>query len=1257
MKHLFIICVTLLCTSIIQGQEDCATAIPINFGTTYSGDNIGAAVDNNYSGATGCTSANYNSSHWYTFTTPPGVSSISFTYTEGSIGASATLTVVDDCSNNSSYSYIWDECDAPSISGSIVTICNLQSSTAYYIQVASTVADEGTFDLLVEVNSNSPFNDICSGATPVNGGILECNGPPAFPLPGNPQACPDPEATGNCVSNSTPGVWYYFEIPLDFEYNFINFNPSSGVFELFSTFTDCSALVYVGCGPFLALEPIGGITYYVLVSEDTSITGAQSVWTSDCNNSVTNIDNGGDGSGAIQFGLNSCVEGSPIMPCQNDNIVWYDYTVGCNVTDITISIEQWSSGTPPSGLGEMIDGGIMAMENDCNTIMSQYDPINGTGYICSGIIGNEPLILDGIPPGTQFLIAIGSDNPDQGYYEITVLESPAGGSSNYDFCSNAIDLGIGYNSEFTNVCATADLDIPGCLTQSASTVWFEFDPGSISQDITINLLSTGIGDTGLAAWESCNGSNLASVCGTILELFCISEPFHIEVGSSVANQGTFDLDISMAPSQIPPGLEVTSIPICSYENTVFLISFPGGLSGDLEISVHNSSSSDITGMNSHSYSNVNSVVIGDVLVNCGTTTQVAVYEIVANIPGFNCPTEPILVEVPVYPKFNEIPTLFEYCLPFELNLDGSDYINGGSLPYASYDWLWNGSTSVSTDPNLSGYQLSESGFFTLQVVDDNGCATQTTIDIIVYDEIFPFLLADVYEACPNDPQFIYIQSLIQGGGIIINTTWSILDNFNNNVNIGFESGSNEFIIPTIDLLPGVYSIEAIVTDDYNCIGDALPIFITIFPTPYGEIIEEVDGDCNIILNIIFYDTNGNDVYGNGPDINADGIPDQYDLDNNGIPDFQSITWISSTMGSFATNELTFVPPEDGIYSVEILTIDNCLVIFESNDITLTSLENPTIIGPSEVCEGEMIQLYTSPDNYIGYQWYDQNNQQIGNQPIINVTPNGIQSEFYLTVEGINGCFKNDTILIDVNSNPIVQLTGSTTFCSGDSTLLDAGGDPTSWMYDWKDNNGNIFESGTSNVYISIAGYYEVVVTDEFGCMDSLTVIVTEDTFLSIEISGSDLCDNQGIILDAGIGFDNYQWFDEIEMPIANGQTLPISSAGIYIVEVMNGLCFGRDSIEINNYFFPVVDVLDQVSICNGSNPNENFIINLTLLINDSDDGDWSSIDLSQLDLSDLTNVDFSNVVAGNYQLIYTTNTAIAPCIERFRYFKCIGFRL
>ena len=66
---------------------------------------------------------------------------------------------------------------------------------------------------------------------------------------------------------------------------------------------------------------------------------------------------------------------------------------------------------------------------------------------------------------------------------------------------------IGVNTDLSNLCATYngapfDALIPGCPGQSEATVWYEFDPGAETQDITINLLSQGIVAPAIAAFDS-----------------------------------------------------------------------------------------------------------------------------------------------------------------------------------------------------------------------------------------------------------------------------------------------------------------------------------------------------------------------------------------------------------------------------------------------------------------------------------------------------------------------------------------------------------------------------------------------------------------------------------------------------------------------------------------------------------------------------------------------------------------------------------
>lgn len=68
------------------------------------------------------------------------------------------------------------------------------------------------------------------------------------------------------------------------------------------------------------------------------------------------------------------------------------------------------------------------------------------------------------------------------------------------------------------------------------------------------------------------------------------------------------------------------------------------------------------------------------------------------------------------------------------------------------------------------------------------------------------------------------------------------------------------------------------------------------------------------------------------------------------------------------------------------------------------------------------------------------------------------------------------------------------------------------------------------------------------------------------------------------------------------------------------------------------------TICN--NPDSNTVINFSAFIIDGDtNGFWWDLDASLVDLSDPAQVDFEMVQAGSYQFVYTTQSAIPPCVD------------
>ena len=59
-----------------------------------------------------------------------------------------------------------------------------------------------------------PSNDLCSGAIEIFGdGILDCDDVFGQIMTNDLTGTGDPEATGNCVSNTDPGIWFTFSTP------------------------------------------------------------------------------------------------------------------------------------------------------------------------------------------------------------------------------------------------------------------------------------------------------------------------------------------------------------------------------------------------------------------------------------------------------------------------------------------------------------------------------------------------------------------------------------------------------------------------------------------------------------------------------------------------------------------------------------------------------------------------------------------------------------------------------------------------------------------------------------------------------------------------------------------------------------------------------------------------------------------------------------------------------------------------------------
>src|SRR5579872_745251 len=110
--------------------------------------------------------------------------------------------------------------------------------------------------------------------------------------------------------------------------------------------------------------------------------------------------------------------------------------------------------------------------------------------------------------------------------------------------------------------------------------------------------------------------------------------------------------------------------------------------------------------------------------------------------------------------------------------------------------------------------------------------------------------------------------------------------------------------------------------------------------------------------------------------------------------------------------------------------------------------------------------------------YDMN---VNTGPSVIVNP-AIDTAYYVAAEQSPGCFAYDTLRVTVNHSPVITLGNDTSFCSGDSVVLNAG--PGFSSYIWNDG------TTASQLVVNKAGTWWVKGTDANGCTsyDTLDVV-------------------------------------------------------------------------------------------------------------------------------------------------------------------------
>ena len=1093
----------------------------------------------------------------------------------------------------------------------LILTCPVEGDT-YFIVIGSAADNPGTFCLEVTPDNCDPLPDVCTDAGMVAGSDI------MMPITGSGPACSTVCSTYACseaadACGASNSVWFLVQT---------DGQATSAVWTIGADYPTATT-IYSGtdCTNIAAIPSVAPCNTSTLFSSGVGVNSSYWVQVESINGMGGMVDL----CVTTQFNAFDCytstaepIRDNPNVPqegpyCQGEKIMF------CYEVDFIVA-----AGPPPMGNNTQWIQGIV--------------PVVGNGWDIAAC----PLNIQG-PPGPWSWFNEGDvdynfDNPN--YSTFTLPNGKLGisyenGTGNM-MAGDLLPAGWYATSNGGAGCANdGDVDNMWGLNPNGANpqmINFCFELQVKTFDDPVECADDeGLADLSIAIFVFADGET-----GCWMDISCaLSVPW------------TFDPQIDCNGSSSP--MLVADSPICSEQagfsdgNPFIIADSPSGQTGYFSWTVDD----DITQVIGYEEDFIQGptsqiVIPNQELVNCETTPQDITYFVSFQETPESCPGPPQEIIITVLPKLMIEPPEITECLPFELTLNADDFVTGGMMPYTTISWLWNGSDLITTGNILSNYNLTESGFILVQVTDANGCMFEEQIEIGVFAELNPILNIDSPDACPGDPASVFVDIQLTQGGPGVSWDWTVLDSDGLPFNLGSSNGDT-YQINTFGNTPGVYSITVNVENATGCSGESEPILFTLYQEPGGVIVPQTSGGCDnfVELCIEFYAPDGSDIYNNGPDANGDGIPDLFDTDMNGEPTFLDIVW-ETPNGNISTNELCFDAFVEGIYSAFIITDKNCLGNIEGAQVTLPTPDPPAFVSNGPICEGETFELEITPQTYANYLWTDAAGNPIGgNSASISIMPT-VTTTYSVQVEDGDGCMSTISTTVNVNPLPVISFSGSTAICPMQETVIDAGGDPLTWTYVWTDSGSNVIMGDSSSVELNTAGIYTVVVTNEFGCMATGMITIEVSNQLSPSISGEDICDNGMAILDGGSGFDTYQWIDiDGITEIGTMQTVSVSTPGVYTLNVDQAGCEGSETHEVNLVSSPVIDIPDQVNVCNVNSGSGATAVDLVTLASGSAMGNWSSLD--GIDISDLSNVSFLGAAVDCYRFVYETNTAIVPC--------------
>lgn len=263
---------------------------------------------------------------------------------------------------------------------------------------------------------------------------------------------------------------------------------------------------------------------------------------------------------------------------------------------------------------------------------------------------------------------------------------------------------------------------------------------------------------------------------------------------------------------------------------------------------------------------------------------------------------------------------------------------------------------------------------------------------------------------------------------------------------------------------------------------------------------------------------------------------------------------------------TITVRSSGSYGVTVTNAFGCT--FDAAPLAVTVLPHPPAViaasGPTTFCEGDSVVL-TAPAGPYTWRWST-------GETTRSIVMRSSTSNITVLVGDANGCDSTSapvSVTMNPLPRPVITATRPTSFCAGDSVVLDAGAGYAA--YAWS--------SGETTRTIVVRQSATVRVTVEFatGCAgtspDATIVVHPDPQPVVIPAGPVALCDGDSVTLRAPAGFVRYAW--------STGETtdaIVVRTGGVYRVTVEDafGCSWTSPDVPVTVYPLPARPVIVQL---------------------------------------------------------------------------------